>query len=157
MKMSLQPVIRLLYNSGVEDVQYLHFSAIHSPEYHIVFLNGGLIGLTVDPQRIVSTIRAVRRHGLLNEFVSVSTNAAQRAVYIASDGGRLCRPYIIVTKGRPHVTQAHIEELKKGHRIFEDFVDDGLIEYLDVNEMNDASIAVYEHQIKAHTTHLENC
>lgn len=48
-----------------------------------------------------------------------------------------------------------LQELKKGHRIFEDFVDEGLIEYLDVNEMNDASIAVYENQIKADTTHLE--
>lgn len=48
-----------------------------------------------------------------------------------------------------------LQELKKGCRIFEDFVDDGLIEYLDVNEMNDASIAVYENQIKPGTTHLE--
>lgn len=48
-----------------------------------------------------------------------------------------------------------MQELKKGYRIFEDFVDDGLIEYLDVNEMNDASIAVYENQIKFSTTHLE--
>uniref|UniRef100_A0AAF5PRE3 DNA-directed RNA polymerase subunit beta n=4 Tax=Wuchereria bancrofti TaxID=6293 RepID=A0AAF5PRE3_WUCBA len=150
-----KPVIRLLYNAGVEDVKSLHFSAIHSPAYHIVFLNGVIVGLTIDPQRIVSTIRAVRRHGLLNEFVSVSTNAAQRSVYIASDGGRLCRPYIIVKNGVPQVTQEHIEELKKGCRIFEDFVDDGLIEYLDVNEMNDASIAVYENQIKPTTTHLE--
>lgn len=53
--------------------------------------------------------------------------------------------------------QVTFQELKKGHRIFEDFVDDGLIEYLDVNEMNDASIAVYENQIKPNTTHLEVC
>lgn len=150
-----RPVLRLLYNAGVENLQSLHFSLIHNSKYHIVFLNGAIVGLTNDPQRIVSTIRAVRRNGLLNEFVSVSTNAALRSVYIASDGGRLCRPYIIVTEGRPRVTQEDIEELKKGHRIFEDFVDDGLIEYLDVNEMNDASIAVYENQIKSNTTHLE--
>lgn len=68
-----------------------------------------IVGLTIDPQRIVSTIRAVRRHGLLNEFVSVSTNAAQRSVYIASDGGRLCRPYIVVKDSIPQVTQEHIE------------------------------------------------
>lgn len=74
-----------------------------------MFLNGAIVGLTNDPQRIVSTIRAVRRNGLLNEFVSVSTNAALRSVYIASDGGRLCRPYIIVTDGRPHVTQNDLE------------------------------------------------
>ena len=48
-----------------------------------------------------------------------------------------------------------VQELKEGRRIFEDFVDDGLIEYLDVNEMNDANIAVYESEVKANTTHLE--
>ncbi|VDK28309.1 unnamed protein product, partial [Anisakis simplex] len=120
----------------------------------MVFLNGAIIGITIDPQRIVSTIRAVRRNGIISEFVSVSTSAQQRSVYIASDGGRLCRPYIIVKRRKPAVTQYHIDELKKGHRLFEDFVDEGLIEYLDVNEMNDASIAVYENQIKDDTTHL---
>lgn len=39
--------------------------------------------------------------------------------------------------------------------MYQDFVEEGLVEYLDVNEMNDASIAVYEHQIKLLTTHLE--
>lgn len=150
-----KPVVRLLYNSGVEDVQSLHFSKMHDPDYYLVFLNGAIVGLTNDAERIVSTIRAVRRNGLLNEFVSVSTNAALRSVYIASDGGRLCRPYIVVTNGASRVTQKHIEDLKRGHRIFEDFVDEGLIEYLDVNEMNNASIAVYESQIREDTTHLE--
>lgn len=51
----------------------------------------------------------MRRNGLLSEFVSVSTNAAQRSVYIASDGGRLCRPYIIVTDGKPRITQHDID------------------------------------------------
>lgn len=39
--------------------------------------------------------------------------------------------------------------------VFDDLVDMGCIEYLDVNEMNNASIAVYENEIKPNTTHLE--
>lgn len=64
--------------------------------------------MTKKPQHIVDTIRSVRRRGILNEFVSVSTNSLLRSVHIASDGGRLCRPYIIVTHSQPHVTQEHI-------------------------------------------------
>ncbi len=46
--------------------------------------------------------------------------------------------------------------MKQGLRTFDDFVHDGLIEYLDVNEMNDASIAVYEKDICTDDiTHLE--
>ncbi len=74
----------------------------------MVFLNGSIVGLTHDPARIVRIVRAVRRSGFLNEFVSVSTNFAQRSVFIASDGGRLCRPYIIVENGRSLVRQKHI-------------------------------------------------
>ncbi|EPB70200.1 DNA-directed RNA polymerase, beta subunit [Ancylostoma ceylanicum] len=120
-----RPVLRLLFNSGVEDLQNMHFSHINNPS------------------------------GLLSEFVSVSRSLPLRAVYIASDGGRLCRPYLIVEDGKVLLQPHHIQELKEGQRIFEDFVDDGLIEYLDVNEMNDANIAVYETDVNAKTTHLE--
>ncbi|PIO64051.1 DNA-directed RNA polymerase, beta subunit [Teladorsagia circumcincta] len=99
-----RPVLRLLFNSGVEDLQNMHFSHINNPNYHQVFLNGLLVGTTVDPARVVRAVRT---------------------------------------------------ELKDGQRIFEDFVDDGLIEYLDVNEMNDALIAVHETDVNAKTTHLE--
>jgi DNA-directed RNA polymerase III subunit RPC2 len=75
----------------------------------MVFLNGLMVGLTKDPMRIVRIVRAVRRTGFLNEFVSVSTNAAQRSVFIASDGGRLCRPYIIVENGRSAVQDHHVQ------------------------------------------------
>lgn len=32
-------------------------------------------------------------------------------------------------------------------RTFEDFLHEGLVEYLDVNEENDCQIALYEHMI----------
>ena len=57
------------------------------------------------------------------------------------------RPYIIVSKGRPLVTSKHIEELTQGFRSFEDFLKEGLVEYLDVNEENDCMIALYESEI----------
>ncbi|CAD6187826.1 unnamed protein product [Caenorhabditis auriculariae] len=150
-----KPVLRLLFNSGVEDLQNTHYSHINQIQNHLIFLNGLLVGTTVDPGRVVKAVRDVRRSGLLSEFVSVSRSLVQRSVFISSDGGRLCRPYIVVHKGVPMLQQLHIEELKEGKRIFEDFVDDGIVEYLDVNEMNDALIAVYEREISPETTHLE--
>ena len=59
----------------------------------------------------------------------------------------MCRPYIIVTKCKPLVTGKHIEELNAGFRCFEDFLKEGLVEYLDVNEENDCMIALYEREI----------
>ena len=39
--------------------------------------------------------------------------------------------------------------------VFKDFVKQGLIEYLDVNEENDSNIALYEADVVDATTHLE--
>jgi DNA-directed RNA polymerase III subunit RPC2 len=40
-------------------------------------------------------------------------------------------------------------------RTFTDFIKEGLIEYLDVNEENDSMIALYEKHLNRHITHLE--
>uniref|UniRef100_A0A803PL79 DNA-directed RNA polymerase n=1 Tax=Cannabis sativa TaxID=3483 RepID=A0A803PL79_CANSA len=78
-----------------------------------------------------------------------------RCVYIASDGGRVCRPLVIVDKGIPRVKEHHMKELMDGVRTFDDFLREGLIEYLDVNEENNALISLYEQDVKTDTTHLE--
>lgn len=62
---------------------------------------------------------------------------------------------IIVTNGVPRVTNEDIKRLKKGEWKFDNFLQAGKIEYLDVNEENDSLIAVYEHEIVPNTTHLE--
>ncbi|KAJ8978429.1 hypothetical protein NQ317_019667 [Molorchus minor] len=97
----------------------------------------------------------MRRKGYISSYVSIYPSYLHRCVYISSDGGRLCRPYIIVENGQPLVTDQHMFELEKGIRGFEDFIHDGLIEFLDVNEENDSYIACYEQVITSHTTHLE--
>uniref|UniRef100_F6ZVG1 DNA-directed RNA polymerase n=5 Tax=Ciona intestinalis TaxID=7719 RepID=F6ZVG1_CIOIN len=103
-----EPTARLLFNLGVEDVYMLSGEEIHSQLSYIVFLNGLVLGVVRDPVHLVTTLRLMRRHGYLNDFISVSTNRAHRTVYVSSDGGRLCRPYIIVSKGKPLVTSHHI-------------------------------------------------
>lgn len=67
----------------------------------------------------------MRRKGYISGYVSINSSYLHKAVYISSDGGRLCRPYIIVTKSRSLVTEKHILELEKGIRGFEDFLHDG--------------------------------
>ncbi|MBA0685239.1 hypothetical protein Goari_012912, partial [Gossypium aridum] len=42
-----------------------------------------------------------------------------------------------------------------GVRTFNDFLGDGLVEYLDVNEENNALIALYEGEVTPETTHIE--
>lgn len=97
----------------------------------------------------------MRRKGAISAYVSIYANHLHKSVYICSDGGRLCRPCIIVENGKPLLTEQHMKDIEKGIRSFEDCLHDGFIEFLDVNEENDSLIACYEYQIEPETTHLE--
>ncbi|KAF3854660.1 hypothetical protein F7725_022715 [Dissostichus mawsoni] len=144
------PIIKLAFNLGVEDVNLLCGEELSYPSVFLVFLNGNILGVIRDHQKLVSTFRLMRRAGFINEFVSISTNLTDRCVYISSDGG-----VSAVKRGQPMVKNKHIEDLSQGYRTFEDFLHEGLVEYLDVNEENDCQIALYEHMINKDTTHLE--
>lgn len=149
------PIIRLAFNLGVEDIQFLSGEEMSSSLVYLVFLNGNILGVIRAYRQLINTFRLMRRAGYISEFVSVYPNHKHRCVYIATDGGRLCRPYIIVEKGIPLVTNKHIEELTQGFRSFDDFLKEGLVEYLDVNEENDCMVALNEDHITPDITHLE--
>ncbi|KAF8317899.1 beta and beta-prime subunits of DNA dependent RNA-polymerase [Clavulina sp. PMI_390] len=150
-----EPIIKLAYMLGVEDIALATGFEIHAPDTYMVNVNGNIIGLTRVPRQFVRSFRQLRRAGRVNEFVSIYMNIHHKIVYIACDGGRICRPIIIVENQRPLVREEHIVLLKKKVVKFEDFLGKGLVEYLDVNEENDTKIALYENMIDEHTTHLE--
>jgi DNA-directed RNA polymerase III subunit RPC2 len=89
---------------------------------------------------IADAIRRLRRAGRVGEFVSVHVHSGQKCVYIASDGGRVCRPLVIADKGVSRVKGHHMTELREGYRTFDDFLREGLVEYLDVNEENNSLV-----------------
>jgi DNA-directed RNA polymerase III subunit RPC2 len=97
----------------------------------------------------------LRKRGRIQEFVSIYINDEPNGIYIASDGGRLVRPLIIVEKGKLKITNQHISDLSLGLKDFNDFLKEGLIEYLDVNEQMNALIALNEDHIEEKTTHME--
>ncbi|KAI3644619.1 hypothetical protein MP228_010783 [Amoeboaphelidium protococcarum] len=154
-------LLNYAYSLGVEDISLLNGLEIHAPvnghQPFMVFVNGTLIGIHVRPDILAAKLRTMRRNGKINEFVSISLNPNQKSVHISADGGRICRPLIIVDKkGQPLVKDKHMKELTSGKRVFQDFLKDGLVEYLDVNEENDSLIAMYESEIiPGETTHVE--
>ncbi|KAL1131980.1 hypothetical protein AAG570_011591, partial [Ranatra chinensis] len=149
------PVAQIAHNIGVEAINLLSGEEMHHPAVYSVILNGNILGITGNFRRLIRVFRLLRRCGKINSFVSIHPNHKHRCVYISTDGGRLCRPYIIVENGAPLVKQKHINDLSNGIRKFQDFLNDGLIEYLDVNEENDSMIALSEKEVDEKTTHLE--
>ncbi|XP_040936347.1 DNA-directed RNA polymerase III subunit 2 [Gossypium hirsutum] len=149
------PLISLCYCLGVEDMELLSGEELHTPNSFLVMLNGLILGKHRRPQHFANALRKLRRAGKIGEFVSVFVNETKRCVYISSDGGRVCRPLVIVDKGISRIKEHHMKELLDGVRTFNDFLGDGLVEYLDVNEENNALIALYEEEVTPETTHIE--
>mmetsp|Transcript_38743 Transcript_38743/g.50119 ORF Transcript_38743/g.50119 Transcript_38743/m.50119 type:complete len:1149 (-) Transcript_38743:193-3639(-) len=149
------PIRRLCFDFGVEDVELLSGEELHTNKIHLVFLNGLIVGVTSKPKEFVMTLRNIRRQGLVGEFVSVYLHDNQKAVYVASDGGRVCRPLLIVKNGKTMLTQSHMSELSLGVRTLYDLMREGVVEYVDVNEENNCLIALREQDLSIDHTHLE--
>lgn len=47
------PVIRLAYNSGVDDIRILGGESINSPKTMMVFINGNILGVTICYKRLI--------------------------------------------------------------------------------------------------------
>ncbi|KAG6476798.1 hypothetical protein ZIOFF_066046 [Zingiber officinale] len=138
------PLISLCYTLGVEALSLLADEDLHSPQSYLVMLNGLILGKHKQPKLFAGNMRESRRCGEIGGFVSIFVNEEQRCVYIASDCGRVCRPLVIADGGISRIKDYHMKQLQHGIRTFDDFLRDGLIEYLDVNEENNALIALHE-------------
>ncbi|KAF8819721.1 Dna-directed Rna polymerase III RPC2 [Cardiosporidium cionae] len=149
------PLSQLCFTLGVEDSSAITGEELHDEGTFLVFLNGTPLGVHRRPKQFMRNIRFLRRNGRVGGFVSVFDNEAHKAIYIASDGGRLCRPLIIVENGSPLLLQRHITLLQAGEITFMDFIRNSVLEWIDVNEENNILIALREQDIIFDTTHLE--
>ncbi|CAN0547468.1 unnamed protein product, partial [Ectocarpus sp. 12 AP-2014] len=135
------------------------------------------------PFLLANKIRFLRRKGMVGEFVSVYLHSVRRAVYIASDGGRVCRPLLVVENGRTRLTKTHLDQMALGvlslqgyasaasklisllvlvfprpsamSRLFIDLIKQGVVEYVDVNEENNCLVGLADGDLTLNHTHLE--
>jgi DNA-directed RNA polymerase subunit B' len=120
-----------------------------------VFLDGKYLGRTNEPEKLVKEIRDKRRIGLISEQVNVAFHKHLNEVKILTDSGRVRRPLIIVENGKSKLTNEHLEKLKKGEMTWDDLLKNGIIEYLDAEEEENAYIALRPEDITLEHTHVE--
>lgn len=145
----------LAIDSEVEPIRNFDGAGIHRPSSYIIAVNGTPFALTSHPKRFAEQFRNMRRRGWIDPFVSINVNSHFNTIFIATDEGRVCRPYIIVKDGVSMLQPEHLRLLQRGELGFDDFLRQGVVEYLDVNEENDTLIALYETDITLKTTHVE--
>ncbi len=120
-----------------------------------IFLNEVFLGTCTNPKDFIINFKSMRRTGEIDESYNISYDKISGNVIIEGTPGRVRRPLIIVEKGVSKLTKKHIEDLKTGSIKYDDLIKEGVIEYLDTLEEDDAYIAFNDNEISLEHTHLE--
>jgi len=120
-----------------------------------VFIDGEYAGEVENPKEFVENIRRMRREGKIPPYVNIAYHEHLNEVRILTSAGRAVRPLIVVENGVPKLTKEILEKVKKGELTFSDLVKNGIIEYLDAEEEENAYIAVRPEEVTKEHTHLE--
>ncbi|NPA86174.1 MAG: DNA-directed RNA polymerase subunit B [bacterium] len=120
-----------------------------------VIYNGKYIGKVENPAAFVEEVKKLRRHGKLPLELNIAYIPETNEVHIYTDDSRLRRPLIVVKNGKPLLTKKHLEQLLQGKLTWNDLVRQGVIEYLDACEEENAYIALYPDELTEEHTHLE--
>ncbi len=124
-----------------------------------VFIDGNIVGYCNTPEEMTKRFRERRRRGEISTEVNIAyfskTQGEREEIDVNADEGRVRRPLIIVENGASKFQPEHIEKIVSMEWSWEDLVKNGIIEYLDAEEEENAYIALKTEEITLNHTHLE--
>lgn len=120
-----------------------------------VYVNSKFVGTVDNAEGFKKQIIEERRKSTLPYLVNVQHNEKEDAIYVETTKGRARRPLLVVREGKPIITDHHMKQLERGELTWSDLVKQGVIEYLDSAEEENALVAFYESELTMDHTHLE--
>jgi intein/homing endonuclease len=109
-----------------------------------VFLNGILMGITLDPEAFITEMKAYRENGLLDKEVSFSFNDDD--IRIFCDEGRFIRPLLTVNDATNRLNITEKDDLSDWDKL----VEKQFIQYVDNSEIQSSVIAMDEKDLVNH-------
>lgn len=119
------------------------------------YLNSNFIGIVEDPVLFIDNIKDQRRKGALHSDINVFYDRSAKEVHIRTDEGRTRRPLILVKEGKSLLTEKHISQLEDGEIVWSDLIRQGVIEYLDAGEEENALVGYDDTELTLEHTHME--
>ena len=134
-----------------------------------VFVNGDMVGAHDEPLKLYEKIRLMKRRGVINVYTAVVWNIALSEIILSTEGGRFVRPFFIVDQNGGADCQdirikremmldlmtkkADFTELVTGNYLGkeeseDELKDTSILEYLDVEEINTAMIAMHYRDLR---------
>lgn len=155
---SEETLLQVFENSGM--ISYRKKQTEQSKEekeFYDVFFNGKAVGKVPSSyaKEFVWKLREGRRRGELPLEASISLNDDKETIFVSTEVGRLLRPLIIVKEGKSLLT----EEIKEGilnNKIgWKELIQQGIVEFLDAAEEDNALVAFKEEELTPLHTHFE--
>jgi DNA-directed RNA polymerase subunit B' len=119
------------------------------------YLNSNFIGTVDDVDLFVENFKDLRRKGSLPDDINIYYNSEAKEIRIMSDEGRARRPLIIIKEGKSLLTEKHLKQLQDGEITWADLIRQGVIEYLDSAEEENALVAYDENELTSEHSHME--
>lgn len=137
------PIIEFLEECGLESLEEI--SSFNNSTK--VFVNGVWVGIHEDPDSLIDSLKTLRRCLEIDKEVSIVRDIREKEIRIQSDSGRPTRPYYVVKDNKLCIEEKikNSEELKKYK--WNDLIEMGLIEFLDVEEEEIGMIAMSPDQL----------
>lgn len=120
-----------------------------------VYLNSKFVGTVEDAESFVDNFVTDRRKAKISSNVNIHFDRDNDQINIESSRGRLRRPLIVVKDGKSMFTEKHLSQLQKDEITWNDLFNQGVIEYLDASEEENALVAFKEEDLTVEHTHLE--
>lgn len=120
-----------------------------------LFLNSRYIGKVANGKDYANQLVNLRRNNKFPSSVNVFYDARFDQVFIESGSGRCIRPLIVVKDGKSTLTDSIVEKLNKNELKWHDLVQQGVIEYLDSMEEENAIVSLKEQNVSVEDTHLD--
>jgi DNA-directed RNA polymerase subunit B len=108
---------------------------------------------------LVDELTKKRRKGEISTEVNVAyfskLHGGKEEIYVNCDEGRVRRPLIIVEKGIAKLQPEHVEKIRSEEWTWEELIKQGIMEYIDAEEEENAFVAMNFEDITPEHTHAE--
>jgi len=120
-----------------------------------IYLNEKYIGTTNSLIGFVKEMKEKRKTGKFPTNLSISYDEEFNEIYLDSTKGRATRLVVKVEEGKSLLTKEQIDKVINNEIAWDSLVKEGVIEYIDSAEEENALIALYEDDLTKEHTHLE--
>jgi len=138
---------KTLYENGLKPLFIKHAVQRDSCK---VMINSNWVGTHEDSPKLFSVLKKMKRHGQIDKYTSISWHVFNNEINILTEAGRCTRPLFVVEQGK---LVYHPEKHKAWS--WDELVSNGVIEYMDVEEIGHAYVAMREVDLNKYHTHME--